>query len=1308
MDHIQSLSNSTLTRSSLDLLLAVPRLAQRAGEFALIYLPEQLDAIIGKARSGGSMIADPTAPDTNHSAIMTSLGQFVQNSIASATASPTTSGTTLDTASPFSMTSIRSFGGIFSYLMSKWALATVITAIVLNRTQFYASSRVPLNLRWYLRLSLYLIPIATFLFQIVRILQALRCQTSPHWPSMQYGKEGQTLEIDYAAEGGFLHWLSSALLFWEDEMASCDAVNMLPKGGETLRAAGSMKLLWPLFCSLGLSQFIETLACSLQGRTPMPETGMTIFEHSLAFAEAEATITRPFIKYAARAAKAASSASSPLDTTIKTVTRSALLQATNVPSEVLVISLISSLSHLSSNVLAVAGLRTKLRLVNTGIWGLSYLGVFMWSFSRAVSGVHQSTLDTGILRFPTVCIVGFIPHLLIFIGMFGCAVIYGMAMLLTAIALPPVEDGPEGFIARVSARISAAYSNLQVNVYLRATPAIRINWNEDFYTALLKIGFTVLTAASEAVYLNEGTKVAVHSSTWLEEKRIKEFVRERKGLQRSIECIPVELVEDSIADGVVSLNDATGSVGIGHVSGYSRERKARGRQGTANNTVIGREHGVGFVQRRSRWVLAFQFLTGLVWLIIGLAARATLSTLQTLRLPYRPRWLSRVIGPESISLSTLAPKSQQRPTGTHPDTLQFWVVQPDGSLGIPDDDEVDVELESRRRYHQQQNGADVEQRLDSYLYDWWKTGGWWGNIDSSGDFEAAVYDDDDLTSIISTTDASEIDWVESEPEDGRRTPTQSNPCPQSRDSTPIFDDLLDSTHLATLLDPTTPLQQEEARLLASHLRSSKPLTRLQHRKAVAQERSRILTSSVGYSTADRTPEEEERALETFLLERRSHSDASKARLNGESGSWAAGAEGMGSGGPQCVVCQASPRTRTNQASSMGRPRKYDYLDNYQTEIIALYTDNTTVSQLMVYLQEKHGITVPDRSIKRRLRDWGIYKHRRKVQTDEIKDRIQGFWDEGLLDDDMTKILKDEGYPMSKGSVRRLRTEMGLKRRDANGGRGPYIAQPTRDASSSIPMNQPAKPVSEELENTSRQVITDDLADRLDRPLQTPIPPSVQDPARSPQNSTESTPTGKRKRGCPRKDPNDHSPKKARYTPRQKGKAPTSSTYHDPNAPDPPFTREEFDRIREENIEVRQLMDALRDEADDSKAKMLTKARDDAAKYRQIQQLEAEITALRVERDRLLHSAGDERALAIQTSKNAEIDRLKGVMADTRRAFEGACVRVFRYQSNCRGFIEDLRRRDPNQNGEATESEVLCDDLETVFTEPELRSIRAQI
>lgn len=313
-----------------------------------------------------------------------------------------------------------------------------LQSILLNRTQFYASSRQNLNIQWRTRLFIYSLPILLLSIQTFGVLQAMKCQTSPQYPLYRYGDPEKHLTINFGGDGGFLYRLSSKLLFWTDDAACCAALDMSLIDNDRLSVMGSYSILWPLFLTLCFSQFVETLICALQGRQPMAETGMTTFEHSLAFAECEAMISNALgLGFFSSSKSESASGSARADTSASSgplLTKSMVLRRLNVPSEVLLIAFISCLSHLSSALLAVSGQRNHLRLINTGIWAFCYMGAFAWSLARVLSDPIDDDDDLGILRFPTVCIIGFIPHILILVGISMCGIIYGTALFVTALS----------------------------------------------------------------------------------------------------------------------------------------------------------------------------------------------------------------------------------------------------------------------------------------------------------------------------------------------------------------------------------------------------------------------------------------------------------------------------------------------------------------------------------------------------------------------------------------------------------------------------------------------------------------------------------------------------------------------------------------------------------------------------------------------------------------------------------------------------------------------------------------------------------
>ncbi|CUS12166.1 unnamed protein product [Tuber aestivum] len=490
--------------------------------------------------------------------------------------------------------------------------AAATCALLLNRTSIYASLRRPLTLTVRTRFFMRLMPIALCLLHIYNISLALRCQTSE-----VYLSDGSPRPA-----GGFLWQVARVGNWWMGDLQACEAVGMIPDeawaeqvyrwggmkappessadvevprsdkpvvdtadedsdgnsvDGKKVRKEikdmepikGSLALLWPFYKTICFSQFVESFVCAVTARNPAAETGMTLMEHSLAFAEAE------FLA----APKGFEIQSAPSDDgTPATDNRRVLVHTEkNVPPEVLYISLISAFGHLTSHILGVFNRQAKYRLLSTGIWGVAFLSGFAWALIfRSESG--------AVLNFPTVCVVGFIPHLLIFTGIFVCGAIYALALVLTSLFPPPALSERPSF--------RAGLDNLQANLTLGT---VTINNNDDFYTTLLKLGFQCLTAASEATYLNEGRVVRLPAWTWLEDQRTKVQDSQRKL---------------GIGGGGV----APGLVGTGVGKGpYSQERKdvkgvmapKKGRNGTGSG----------------RWAGAGEMMRGVSVLLVSLTSR---------------------------------------------------------------------------------------------------------------------------------------------------------------------------------------------------------------------------------------------------------------------------------------------------------------------------------------------------------------------------------------------------------------------------------------------------------------------------------------------------------------------------------------------------------------------------------------------------------------------------------------------------------------------------------------------------------------
>ncbi|KAL5349267.1 hypothetical protein ACLOAV_005555 [Pseudogymnoascus australis] len=870
--------------SAKDLLLAGPRMGMRLGSL-VFKLPHTIDEAFG-ARWAQSVA--PEALDigrvevTSNAATM--MGEMAQSGSAIMN-DPANLGPSLTTK--ISLESGRSFGNMVAYATSRWSLGCFLMAIIVNRTQVYASTRRPLSLGFRTRLALRVLPIILLAIQARWLLQSIQCQTSPNFGMLSLRR-------------GFMPCCENDPPIEEDQ-ADPQIPNSLPK------LSGSLGSLWPLFQTLCVSQFVETLSCAVQGRHVASETGMTLFEHSLAFAEADAAISSslgwgpfggtPSKKNLDSHAKTFSDTSNNSGTSSRfpeiAISRSMIMQRINTPAEVLLIGYLSSMSHITSHILGIFNIQGRFRLLSTAFWGLCFMAMITRSI---VDFSVDDTSNQSLLRFPTVCIIGFIPHVMILAGILLCAAIYGFAIILAALAPPHDVQPQRGSFLR---NLAAAHSNMQASVPLSN---IRVSLHMDFYSALLKIGFSALTMASQAVYLNESLEVNIKHQTWLEDERLRE-----------IEETGAHWLGPNFREG---MGDGSGLVinkdHLSARSGYARERVAQEPGKAKPSDKIVRD-GVGATERSGRWIMAFEFLAGIAKLIASWFSVVAIKLLARLGFRRRPLWLLWLVKNKSTTQTATANRDVK---GLEPETLDFWLLNNEGELMLPPDDHVDVELEMRRRLRGENSrwSPQDEQQLDSNLYGWWLKGGWWGGDDNSGQFVPHSGEaEDDMTSMISTSDISaDQDWnSESDEDSGQRTPTQKSLL-IDRESTPVPDTPLSSAELARLLNPQTPEQRAEAQALAAHLGSDTIMTRSRYRDLHQREKAKVLMSTRLrpphlHDVEKLTPEEESQLLEYLIVSRR-RSSRNATVTTSEPSSWAEGASGMGDGGPLCVVCQSTPRS----------------------------------------------------------------------------------------------------------------------------------------------------------------------------------------------------------------------------------------------------------------------------------------------------------------------------------------------------------------------------------------------------------------
>lgn len=764
--------------------------------------------------------------------------------------------------------------------------------MVLNRAHVYASSRERLRLTWKARLFLRLAPLLLLCYQTLRLLQALRCQTGFQLPELRFKDTGALINRTWVGSDKVIYGLVSRLIFWEEVQDSCRAVNMIPldEDGPALWQ-GSTSLLWPLFLTLAFSQFVETVSSALRGRQPRPETGMTMFEHSMAFAEAE-TITRTAVGLGLSLGYATSPSSPPqadpsppvasaskAAATGISMTKSMLLTRLNVPPEVLLISLISAASHIANHTLGILGLQSRFRLANTTVWGLLYLSLFVYSFSNYAQSANMQEMQK--IRYPTVCIIGYLPHLLISIGISVCAFIYVCAIICTLLS-PPTHWGPLSFWEK----IKMAHDNMSASVSISN---IRIRSTEDFYTVLLKAGYQVMSAATEAVYFNEGLQVTLHSETWLDKAR----VSSNAPASHHVSQVPLELQEGFTGGEGFGLTDEMPQAspdGVVLSTGYAVERKTLQKLNKTSTAAL-KEEGVGIAQRSGRWFISWTLMEQISRLMGLCMARFTVSMMENLGAVQPPQWLLRLARLHSNPEAPADPQSSKH-------ALDFWLISDIGEMSLPQDRNVDVEAEAKKRLRLGDTVAAASE-LDSMLYSWWKGNGWWGDVDNSGDYHPDAYaEQDDTTSMISESTAWESDSSDS----GASTPTATTAYASGVDT---HDGMAD---LARLLDPRTIADKQEARMLAQRLRpdavDSGTMTRAKYRQRLLRDRAPTSLSAP----------DEELVLSSLISTRRTRSATAAAAANDGADTqraglaWDQGGDGMGSAGPQCAICHCAPRT----------------------------------------------------------------------------------------------------------------------------------------------------------------------------------------------------------------------------------------------------------------------------------------------------------------------------------------------------------------------------------------------------------------
>ncbi|KAL4956709.1 hypothetical protein BDW69DRAFT_70105, partial [Aspergillus filifer] len=102
------------------------------------------------------------------------------------------------------------------------------------------------------------------------------------------------------------------------------------------------------------------------------------------------------------------------------------------------------------------------------------------------------------------------------------------------------------------------------------------------------------------------------------------------------------------------------------------------------------------------------------------------------------------------------------------------------------------------------------------------------------------------------------------------------------------------------------------------------------------------------------------------------------------------------------------------------------LEPYKEEIIDLYKTGSYTNTIALYLGRKYDVKVSIRTIKSRLKNWGIVRNFSQGKDPALHARIKVLmYHVGLGEADILKVLRSEGYGIQARTLRFIRTKLGM-------------------------------------------------------------------------------------------------------------------------------------------------------------------------------------------------------------------------------------------------------------------------------------------
>ncbi|KAJ5051614.1 uncharacterized protein L3040_001389 [Drepanopeziza brunnea f. sp. 'multigermtubi'] len=106
------------------------------------------------------------------------------------------------------------------------------------------------------------------------------------------------------------------------------------------------------------------------------------------------------------------------------------------------------------------------------------------------------------------------------------------------------------------------------------------------------------------------------------------------------------------------------------------------------------------------------------------------------------------------------------------------------------------------------------------------------------------------------------------------------------------------------------------------------------------------------------------------------------------------------------------------------------LEPFKDEIVKFFTEeDVPIIEIARRINVEHGLDVSERTISRRLTQWGVpRKKTRTAASQELQDRIAFHYNKNLNDDQITQALLAEGFEIKPRNLARLRQKLGMRRR----------------------------------------------------------------------------------------------------------------------------------------------------------------------------------------------------------------------------------------------------------------------------------------